>query len=119
MIEGVTRVAVGDKVVARLVLRTDRSMDFVQLKDQRGACFEPFSVYSGYRWNRGLGYYLDVKDASATYFFDHLPKGVHVLEHAYRVVRAGAYEAGMASMQCAYAPEFAAHSATQRVEIVR
>ena len=119
MVEGVTRVAVGDKVVARLVLRTDRSMDFVQLKDQRGACFEPLSVYSGYRWNRGLGYYLDVKDASATYFFDHLPKGVHVLEHAYRVVRAGAYEAGMASMQCAYAPEFAAHSATQRVEIVR
>ena len=42
-----------------------------------------------------------------------------MLEHAYRVVRAGAYEAGMASMQCAYAPEFAAHSATQRVEIVR
>lgn len=119
IIEGVTRVAVGDKVVARLVLHTDRSMDFVQLKDQRGACFEPLTVYSGYRWNRGLGYYLDVKDASATYFFDHLSKGVHVLEHAYRVVRAGSYEAGMASIQCAYAPEFAAHSATQRVVIVR
>lgn len=119
VVEGSTHLAVGDKVVSRMVVHADRSMDFVQLKDQRGACFEPLSVLSGYRWNQGMGYYLDVKDASATFFFDHLPKGVHVLEHSYRVVRAGTYEAGMASIQCAYAPEYAAHSATARVVVVR
>lgn len=119
LIEGTTPLTVGDRVVSRLVIRTDRSMEFVQLKDQRGACFEPLSVLSGYRWSRGMGYYLDVKDASASFFFDCLPKGVHVLEHSYRVVRAGTYEAGMASMQCAYAPEFAAHSAAIRVIVTR
>lgn len=119
IVEGVTKVDVGDKVVSRLVIRADRSMEFVQLKDQRGACFEPLSVLSGYRWNEGMGYYLDVKDASATFFFDFLPKGVHVLEHAYRMVRAGTYEVGLASIQCAYAPEFAAHSSTSRVVIAR
>lgn len=119
IVEGITKVNVGDKVISRLVVSTDRSMEFVQLKDQRGACFEPLSVLSGYRWNQGMGYYLDVKDASATFFFDCLPKGVHVLEHAYRVSRAGTYEAGIASVQCAYAPEFAAHSATTRIHITR
>ena len=33
-----TVLQVGDKVVSRLSIRADRAMDFVQLKDQRGAC---------------------------------------------------------------------------------
>ena len=65
-----TVLQVGDKVVSRLSIRVDRPMDFVQLKDQRGACFEPIGSISGYRWNNGLGYYVDIKDASANFFFD-------------------------------------------------
>ena len=102
---------VGDKVVARLVIRADRDMDFVQLKDQRGACFEPIGALSGYRWSGGLGYYAEVEDAGTNFFFDHLGKGTYVLEHSYRVVRSGEYETGIATLQSAYAPEFAAHSA--------
>ena len=66
---------VGDKVVSRLSIRADRAMDFVQLKDQRGACFEPIGSVSGYRWNNGIGYYVDIKDAATNFFFDHLGKG--------------------------------------------
>ena len=112
-----TVLQVGDKVVSRLSIRVDRPMDFVQLKDQRGACFEPIGSISGYRWNNGLGYYVDIKDASTNFFFDHLGKGVYVLEYSYRVSRAGTYETGLATMQCAYAPEYASHSASMTVAV--
>ena len=112
-----TVLQVGDKVVSRLSIRVDRPMDFVQLKDQRGACFEPIGSISGYRWNNGLGYYVDIKDASTNFFFDHLGKGVYVLEYSYRVSRAGTYETGLATMQCAYAPEYASHSASMTVDV--
>ena len=102
---------VGDKIVARLTIRLDRTMDFVQLKDQRGACFEPIGSLSGYRWSNGLGYYAEVEDAATNFFFDHLGKGVYVLEHSYRIARGGTYETGLATIQCAYAPEYASHSA--------
>ena len=102
---------VGDKIVSRLTVRLDRAMDFVQLKDQRGACFEPENSLSGYRWNNGVGYYAEVGDAGTNFFFDHLGKGVYVLEHSYRVARGGTYETGLATVQCAYAPEYASHSA--------
>lgn len=108
---------VGDKVVSRLTIRLDRAMDFVQLKDQRGACFEPLSALSGYRWSNGFGYYVEVEDAATNFFFDHLGKGVYVLEYSYRVARGGTYEAGLAMLQCAYAPEYASHSAGQQLEI--
>ncbi|WP_294629197.1 alpha-2-macroglobulin family protein [uncultured Bacteroides sp.] len=110
-----TVLQVGDKIVSRLSIRTDRAMDFVQLKDQRGACFEPIGNLSGYRWNGGIGYYVDIKDASTNFFFDHLGKGVYILEYSYRVNRTGTYETGLATMQCAYAPEYASHSASTTV----
>ena len=107
----VAQLFVGDKIVSRLTARLDRAMDFVQLKDQRGACFEPENSLSGYRWNNGVGYYAEVEDAGTNFFFDHLGKGVYVLEHSYRVARGGTYETGLATVQCAYAPEYASHSA--------
>ena len=87
-----TVLSVGDKIVARLTIRLDRTMDFVQLKDQRGACFEPIGSLSGYRWSNGLGYYAEVEDAGTNFFFDHLGKGFYVLEHSYRIARGGTKE---------------------------
>jgi len=116
-ITAATRLAVGDKVTSRLTIRLDRAMDFVQLKDQRGACFEPMNSLSGYRWNSGIGYYVEIEDASTNFFFDSLSKGVYVLEYSYRVARSGQYEGGLATIQCAYAPEYAAHSASMKVDV--
>lgn len=101
---------VGDKLVIRLVLRLDRAMDYVQLKDSRAACLEPTATLSGYRWTGGFGYYAETKDASTRFFFDHLGKGTYVLEYSCRVSQAGTYQPGLATVQCAYAPEMAAHS---------
>lgn len=116
-IAGKAVLQVGDKVVSRLTIRVDRAMDFVQLKDQRAACFEPVGSLSGYRWNNGIGYYVDIKDASTNFFFDSLGKGVYVLEYSYRVSRAGTYETGLATLQSAYAPEYASHSGSMTVEV--
>lgn len=102
---------VGDKLVIRLVLRLDRAMDYVQLKDSRAACLEPTATLSGYRWAGGFGYYAETKDASTRFFFDHLGKGTYVLEYSCRASQAGTYQPGLATVQCAYAPEMAAHSA--------
>lgn len=112
-----SRLNVGDRVVSRVTIKLDRTMDFVQLKDQRGACFEPIGNLSGYVWNNRTGYYVAVKDASTNFYFDSLNKGVYVLEHSYRVSRAGTYESGLAVIQSAYAPEYAAHSASVKVNV--
>ncbi|NDV65556.1 hypothetical protein D0T60_09915 [Bacteroides sp. 224] len=112
-----TQLNVGDKVIARLTIRLDRAMDFVQLKDQRGACFEPIGTASGYCREAGTGYYVAIKDASTNFFFDSLNKGVYVLEYGYRISRTGVYESGLATIQSAYAPEYSAHSSSEKIII--
>jgi len=108
---------VGDKVKVRMVLKTDRDMEFVHLKDSRGACFEPSDVLSGYRYQNGLGYYESTKDVSTNFFFDRLPKGTHVLEYTVFVNQKGTFSNGIATLQCMYAPEFSSHTEGLRFRV--
>ena len=112
-----TTLHVGEKVVSRIIIHANRAMDFVQIKDHRAACTEPTNSSSGYKFNNGIGYYLSVKDASTLYFIDHLPKGTYTFEQTYYIDRTGTYQAGIATVQCAYAPEFVGHSESNRLQV--
>jgi uncharacterized protein YfaS (alpha-2-macroglobulin family) len=107
----------GDKVVVRIVIRADRSMEYVHLKDMRGACFEPVDVISQYKWQDGLGYYQSTRDVSTDFFFSWLPKGTHVFEYTLFTGQAGNFSNGMTSIECMYAPEFSFHSEGIRVNV--
>ena len=108
---------IGDRVIVRVEIRTDRDMEYVHLKDMRAACFEPESVLSGYRYRNGLGYYESIRDASINFFISYLRKGTYVFEYSLRVSQKGEYSNGITSMQCMYAPEFASHSEGIRVSV--
>ena len=103
-------VGVGDEIVCRVVLRTDRDMEYVHLKDHRGSGTEPVNVLSRYKFQDGLAYYESTKDTATHFFIDYLPKGTYVFEYAVRVQHRGQYPTGLASIQCLYAPEFNSHS---------
>ena len=104
------KVKVGDELVVRITLHTDRDMEYVHLKDHRGSGTEPVNVLSGYRWQDGLGYYETTRDTAGHWFFDRLPKGNYVFEATTRVQHRGRYQTGFASLECMYAPEFGGHS---------
>ena len=101
---------VGDKVIVRLVVRTDREMDYVFLKDLRAGCFEPANQLSGSIYRDGVWYYQSPTDVSENFFFDRLPQGTFVLEYAVYVTRTGEYAGGISTIQCLYAPEFVSHT---------
>jgi len=101
---------VGDELVVRIELRTDRDMEYVHLKDQRGSGLEPVNVLSQYKYQDGLGYYESTRDTASHFFIDYLRKGVYVFEYSTRVVHRGEYQSGIAEIQCMYAPEFNSHS---------
>ena len=95
---------VGDRIRVRITIESERDLDFVQVLDRRAACMEPVQQLSGYR----NGAYCSPKDFSTNYYFDLLPKGKRVIETEYYIDRAGTYETGTCTIQCAYAPEYRA-----------
>ena len=109
---------VGDKLVVRLVISTDRDMEYVHLKDLRASGTEPLNVISGYNWKGSLGYYQSTTDAATNFYFGNMYKGTYVFEYPLFVTHLGDFSVGIASLQCLYAPEFSSHSEGIRIQVV-
>ncbi len=110
-------IKVGDKLVARIEIKSDRDMEYVHLKDMRASGTEPVNVLSSFKFQGGLGYYESTKDASTNFFFSWLPRGSYVFEYPVFATHEGNFSTGIASIQCMYAPEFSSHSEGTRVTI--
>lgn len=109
--------APGDELVTRVELRTDRDMEYIHLKDQRGSGTEPVNVLSHYKYQDGLAYYESTRDTATHFFIDYLPRGVYVFEYSSRVQLRGNYQTGMALIECMYAPEFNSHSGSVALSV--
>lgn len=103
-------IKVGDKVTVRMILNTDRNMEFIHLKDMRAAGFEPLDVISGYEWKNNLAYYQSTKDASINFYIEYMPKGKYVFEYDYVANASGIFGNGITTLQNYYAPQMNAHS---------
>jgi uncharacterized protein YfaS (alpha-2-macroglobulin family) len=111
------RIKIGDKIRVRIVLRSDRDMEYVHMKDMRASAFEPLNVLSNYKYQDGLGYYESTRDAATNFFFDYLRKGTYVFEYTMFATQKGDFSNGITTIQCMYAPEFSSHSEGIRVVV--
>ena len=89
----------GDKVTVRMILNTDRNMEFIHLKDMRAAGFEPVDVLSGYQWKNNLGYYQVTKMLLPISTSNICPKGKYVLSMIIFVMQQGTFSNGITTMQ--------------------
>ena len=108
-----TTLKVGDKVKVRITIEADQDYDFVQIVDKRAVCMEPVDIISGYR----NGCYQVKKDNVTQYYFTRLRKGTTTIETEYYIDRAGQYETGTCTAQCAYSPAFSARAASITVDV--
>lgn len=112
-----SKIKTGDVVTARIIIKADRSMDYVHLKVMRASGLEPIQQLSGYQYKNGLGYYISPRDLATDFFISYLPKGTYVLEYDMRASFKGTFSDGISTLQCMYAPEFSAHSKGIRIII--
>ncbi len=116
-IEKSRKLKVGDLLKIRIEISVDREMEYIHLKDMRASSLEPTNVFSGYRWQDGLGYYETTRDTASHFFIDKLPKGDYVFEYPLRVTHRGDFSNGITSIQSMYAPEFSSNSEGIRIQI--
>ncbi|WP_294306541.1 alpha-2-macroglobulin family protein [uncultured Chryseobacterium sp.] len=112
-----TPLKVGDRVTVRMILNTDRPMEFIHVKDMRAAGFEPVDVLSGYQWKNNLGYYQSTKDASTNFYIERMPKGKYVFEYDLVANASGKFSNGITTIQNYYAPQMNSHTKGENVII--
>lgn len=108
---------IGDLVRVTLIVDCGRDMDFVALTDQRPACLEPVDQLSGYDLIDGMWCYHETRNSATNLFFGFMPRGRHIISYECRVMEAGEFTAGIATLQSQYAPVLTAHSAGQLLNV--
>jgi len=111
---------VGDRIRVRMLLSSDRTLEYVQVKDSRAAAFVPASTASGIRYNLhdDLRYYVAPGISSTSFYIDRLPKGSYVIEYDLYAEQRGTFTCGNASAFSLYAPEFGSHTGSVKVKVV-
>ena len=92
-------------------------MEYVHLRDPRGAGFEPVSSLSQHKWDLGIFWYEEIRDSGTNFFFEHLPQGEYTFKYRIRATTAGDFKVAPATAQPMYAPEFTAYSSGAALEI--
>ncbi|MCP4691533.1 MAG: hypothetical protein GY859_26040, partial [Desulfobacterales bacterium] len=103
--------APGDEVEVHVSITARHPMEYVHLRDPRGAGFEPSTATSSHRWDLGIHWYEEVRDSGMNFFFSRLPQGEYTFKHRIRAATAGVFKVAPAVLQPMYAPEFTAYSA--------
>jgi uncharacterized protein YfaS (alpha-2-macroglobulin family) len=116
LVEGAT-LAPGDEVEVHLSLTSKHPMEYVHLRDPRGAGFEPSSNLSKHKWDLGLCWYEEIRDSGTNFFFEHIPQGEYTFKYRIRAATAGVFKIAPATVQLMYAPEFTAYSSGAVVRI--
>ncbi len=111
--------APGDEVEVHLSLTSKHPMEYVHLRDPRGAGFEPSSNLSKHKWDLGLVWYEEIRDSGTNFFFEHIPQGEYTFKYRIRATTAGTFKVAPATVQPMYAPEFAAYSAGSTITIAQ
>ena len=102
--------SLGDEVEVQISVSSKHAAEYVQLRDPRASGFEPISSVSQYKWDFGIGWYEEVRDSATNFFFDWIPQGEFTFKYRMRVTNTGRFRIGPATLQPVYAPEFAAFS---------
>ncbi len=108
---------VGDRIKESILIDAKRDYEYVVLNVPRAGCTEPVSKLSCCGWQKGLSFYMQVRDDRTDYFIPALPHGKYVLETELTVERKGAYASGVPAIRCCYAEEFRAHGVNEIVEV--
>ncbi len=118
MLDAPSQLSVGMKVTVSITIKTSRPMSYVNICDQRPACFEPVVQLSQAVWQDALLYYRENRDSETRIFVDYLPEGTNVISYDVTVNNAGNFASGIVTATCDMAPSLTAHSAGSTLSVL-
>ena len=110
-------VRLGERITVKIVVTSDRDLEYVQLKDPRAAAFEPVNIHEREGWQNGVRWVESPRDASVCFFFSRLPQGTVVLEYDVFATQSGDFSNGATTVECMYAPEYRAQGSGVRLKV--
>jgi len=108
---------IGERITVRLVVSSDRELEYVHVKDPRAAAFEPVNIHEQRKGSGGVWWVESPREAATHFFFDRLPQGTTVIEYDVFATQSGTFSQGATMVECMYAPAHNAHCSGEKVTV--
>ena len=108
---------IGERITVRLVVTSDRELEYVHVKDPRTAAFEPVNIHERRGSNQGVWWVETPRDAAEHFFLNRLPQGTIIIEYDLYVTQTGTFSHAPATIECMYAPGHRGQSDGNRITI--
>lgn len=109
-VSDINQIGIGQKVLVRLTVTSDRAADYVEIKDMHAAGF----IVSDQRARRavtgGKDYYIAPGKDNCRIYISRVSRGEQIIEYNLTKVADGQFTIGPATMECTIAPEFRANT---------
>jgi uncharacterized protein YfaS (alpha-2-macroglobulin family) len=110
---------IGERITVRLVVSSDRELEYVHVKDPRAAGFEPANIHEQRKGSGGVWWVESPRDVATHFFFDRLPQGTTVIEYDVFATQSGTFSQGATTVECMYAPGHNAHCGGEKVTVLK
>ncbi len=110
-------VRLGERITVKIVVTSDRDLEYVRVKDPRASAFEPVNIHERNGSQNGVWWTESPRDAANCFFFSRFPQGTIVLEYDVFATQSGDFSAGATTVECMYAPEYRAQGGGSRVTV--
>ena len=107
----------GERITVRLVVTSDRELEYVHVKDPRTAAFEPVNIHERRGGHNGAWWVESPRDAAEHFFLNSLPQGTIIIEYDLYVTQTGTFSHAPATVECMYAPGHRGQSDGERVTV--
>lgn len=110
---------IGERITVRLVVSSDRELEYVHVKDPRAAGFEPVNIHEQRKGSGGVWWVESPREAATHFFLDRLPQGTTVIEYDVFATQSGTFSQGATTVECMYAPAHNAHCGGEKVTVLK
>lgn len=102
------RIKVGDKVLVRLTVKSDRVADYVEIADMHAAGYIVSDQRPRYEISSGFSYYVAPGKDVCRIYINRVERGERMVEYYLTKMADGQFTVGPATIECTIAPEFRA-----------
>ncbi len=112
------RVESGDLIEVKITVESDNTFEYLMFEDYKPAGFEPEEVKSGYLYDNGTWFNMELRDEKVAFFLDRLRQGRQVLDYQLRAETPGTFRVLPHRGQAMYAPRVRSISDSYELTII-
>ncbi len=110
---------IGDIIEVKLKIKVKKDTNYILLKDEIPSAFKPTNIVNEYKYQNNLVFFENIKNSTADFYFENLPKGEYIFKYTLLVSYKGEFYSGIATIKKLFNPKIRNYTSQFKFKVER